>query len=325
MKKQLLIAAVAATMGTAAMADISISGNGKYVYTNTDISTGEAATTANAGTTEINLAIDGKNGDTQAHLEFEIVESGTSDSGSDNPNNKIDVEDQWISTKIGPVNVKMGNWDGSKSANTGEIIENTRSGNKVSVSTTVQGVKLGYWNTPGVGSSDGFTIGGTVSGVNIGIKESPNSYTDVMVSGELAGVTYRFDHYDSDTADADADYATASYAINGVTITGVHAKANTGDVFTETDGVFGTEMDLEQGDVEEASAIKVAGNLAGNAVSIQAGVRKESSGEDNDFTKLVVSRALASGVNAIGTYITTDDVDATTDRNIFKAELNVSF
>jgi len=77
MKKQLLIAAVAATMGTAAMADISISGNGKYVYTNTDISTGEAATTANAGTTEINLAIDGKNGDTQAHLEFEIVESGT--------------------------------------------------------------------------------------------------------------------------------------------------------------------------------------------------------------------------------------------------------
>jgi len=149
MKKQLLIAAVAATMGTAAMADISISGNGKYVYTNTDISTGEAATTANAGTTEINLAIDGKNGDTQAHLEFEIVESGTSDTGSDDNHDKIDVEDQWISTKIGSVNVKMGNWDGSKSANTGEIIENTRSGNKVSVSTTVQGVKLGYWNTPG--------------------------------------------------------------------------------------------------------------------------------------------------------------------------------
>jgi len=36
MKKQLLIAAVAATMGTAAIADVSISGNMKVNYKNTD-------------------------------------------------------------------------------------------------------------------------------------------------------------------------------------------------------------------------------------------------------------------------------------------------
>jgi len=38
MKKQLLIAAVAATMGTAAIADISITGDAKYEYTYTDTS-----------------------------------------------------------------------------------------------------------------------------------------------------------------------------------------------------------------------------------------------------------------------------------------------
>ncbi len=325
MKKQLLIAAVAATMGTAVIADVSIGGNAKYTYTNTDISTGEIATTANAGATEVNLAIDGKNGDTRAHLELEFRQTGTSDTGSADSHDNMDIEDMWVSTKIGSINIKAGNWDGSKSANTGEIIDNSRSGNKVSLSTTVQGVKLGYWNTPGIGTSDGFTIGGTVSGVNIGIKESPNSYTDVMVSGELAGVTYRFDHYDSDTVAGDADYFTASYTVNDVTLTGVHAKANKGNVFTEGDGVFGTEMNLADGDVQEASALKIATTVAGNAVSLQAGVRKEASGEDNDFTKVVVSRALASGVKAVGTYITTDDTNATTDRNIFKAELNVSF
>ena len=315
MKKQLLIAAVAATMTSAAMADVSITGNGKYTYTNTDVSTGETAAVANAGQMEVNLIVDGKHGDTAVHLEHEFKESNASNS----------IEDLWISTKIADVTVKAGNWDGSKDANTGEILDNGRSNDKVSLSTTIQGVKVGYWSTPGDGSGDGFTLGGTVAGVNINIKESPNAYTDIMVDGEIAGVTYRWDHYDSDTTASDADYATASYTVNDVTISGVHAKANTGAVFTETDGVFGTEMDLAEGDVQEANAIKFASTLAGNAVSVQAGVRKEASGEDNDFTKAVVSRTLASGVNAIGTYISTDDVNAATSRDIFKAELNVSF
>jgi hypothetical protein len=313
-------------MGTAVIADVSIGGNAKYVYTNTDISSGEIATTANTGNTEINLAIDGKNGDTRAHLELEFSQGANTvaDSGATVDTN-MDIEDMWVSTKIGSINLKMGNWDGSKSANTGEILDNGRSGNKVSVTTTVQGVKLGYWNTPGVGTSDGFTIAGTVAGVNIGIKESPNAYTDINLSGELAGVTYRWDHFDSDTSNGDADFATASYTVNDVTVSGVHASANRGNVFTETDGVFGTDMDLAEGDVQEASAIKIASTVAGNAISLQAGVRTEATGEDNDFTKVVVSRALASGVKAIATFIATDDVNAATDRNIFKAELNVSF
>ena len=62
MKKQLLIAAVAATMTSAAMADISISGDAKFEYQNVE-ATGNTTNT-NRTNTEVNLKLRGKSGDT---------------------------------------------------------------------------------------------------------------------------------------------------------------------------------------------------------------------------------------------------------------------
>jgi len=317
MKKQLLIAAVAATMGTAAIADISITGNGKYVYTYTDNS--EDTQNTNAGSTEINFAIDGKHGDTTVHVEQEYV--ATNDAGNDN----LDVEDMWVATKVGDVSLKFGNWDGSKSANTGEILDNGRSTNKVSMSTSINGIGLAYATSPDARDSDTFVISATLAGQKVSVKEQSDTYTDFNISGNLAGVDYRFDSYDADAANSSATFTTLSYDTGSVVVSAVVADADAGGVFTETDGVFGTEMDLAEGDVKKASAVKVASTLSGNAVSAQFGSRTEVSGEENDFTKIVVSRTLAGGMNAIATYIQTDDVDATTDRDILKAELNVSF
>ena len=317
MKKQLLAAAVAATMTSVAMADLSIKGNAKYVYTSTDVS--NETNNTNAGSTEVNLAFTGKSGDTTVHVEHEYVAGG--DAGNDN----LDIEDMWVSTKVGDINIKMGNWDGSKSANTGEILDNSRSTNKVSISTSMNGINLGFATSPSSRDSDSIVVSTKVGGQTISIKEQSDTYTDIMLAGTVGGLTYRVDSYDADAANSSATFATASMKIDDITVSMVHADADSGSIFSETDGVFGTEMDLAEGDVDSASAVKLATNIDGNNVSVEFGSRGEASGEDNDFTKVVASRTLAGGMNAIATYINTDDVDATTDRQIFKAELNVTF
>ena len=64
MKKQLLIAAVAATMGTAAIADISLTGDMKVNYKSTDFGNTATASTNNV-TQEGDLVLTGTNGGTK--------------------------------------------------------------------------------------------------------------------------------------------------------------------------------------------------------------------------------------------------------------------
>jgi hypothetical protein len=54
----------------------------------------------------------------------------------------------WVSTKVGPVNLKFGNWTTGLSSNTGEILQNARSGNKAYATTKVGDFTLGYYTVP---------------------------------------------------------------------------------------------------------------------------------------------------------------------------------
>jgi len=133
MKKQLLIAAVAATMGTAVIADVSITGNAKYEYFNTQMTSGADTNTAN---TEVNLLVAGKTGDTSVVANFELNSHGAGSSDT------MDIEDLYMKTKVGDVAVKGGNWALGTTALLGEIDEGGRSSNKVDLSTTIAGVKV---------------------------------------------------------------------------------------------------------------------------------------------------------------------------------------
>jgi ABC-type proline/glycine betaine transport system substrate-binding protein len=129
MKKQLLIAAVAATMSVSAMADISIAGSAKVNYTTTDFD-GTAANT-NKFSREMDLKITGKSGDTTIVMNF-----GDLDNVSDQP----DLEDAYVSTSIGDVSIKTGTWDNGNNA----LRASARGDNKFSASTTMGGVKIAY-------------------------------------------------------------------------------------------------------------------------------------------------------------------------------------
>ena len=319
MKKQLLIAAVAATMGTAAMADISITGNAEYKYTHTDNSTTNATT--NAATTEVNIKMAGKHGDTTVYLDQEFTLSNTS---TEDTNEGMDIENMYLTTKVGPVSVTAGNWAGSTSANTGMIKDNARSANKISASVPAGPIKLGFWTTPGNGSSDGFTVSGSVAGVNIGIKEASNQYTDINVSGEIAGVSYRLDNYDAEATIDDAFYGMVSKEFNGVTLTVNHMEAKRGATLTENDGAFGKIFEGD-GTTYKISRIAGAMDVAGNAVTLAVLNSTEDNGSDNDAVKATVARTLAAGMVVTGTYQNVDNRVADGDTATTSLELDVSF
>ena len=69
MKKQLLIAAVAATMASASMADISITGAGMAKFVTTD--TAGTGTDSHVTSQEMDLKVTGKHGDTTVVMAFD--------------------------------------------------------------------------------------------------------------------------------------------------------------------------------------------------------------------------------------------------------------
>jgi hypothetical protein len=323
MKKQLLIAAIAATMGTAVIADVAITGHAKYVYKNTETSGTTGSLDSALG--EVNLVVDGSHGDTKLHIEQEFNMTGVD-------NGNIDAEDVWMSTKVGDFGIKLGAWDGSTTAITGSILNNARSAQKVYVTTSVADVNLGYWTTPGGVSSEGFTANTTVGGVKIELKDSVQSFTAIRVSGEVAGLSLSHENLDSDTAGKDATMTSAAYTYNGVTLKADQVRADQANGITEDDGIFQQyDEDVSSTganagtDITKITQLSASMDIAGNKVTLYAIEGIENVGTKNNATKIKVSRALAGGTNIIATYTDAENDAATTDTETFTAELNVKF
>ena len=116
MKKQLLIAAVAATMSSVAMADISIAGSAKANVIN-GVSSIEADLniTGKSGATTVvaNISLDsGMNAGTSATNTF--TATGTADTATGSATDAI-VEDLYLTTSFEGVNIKVGEYRSGKS------------------------------------------------------------------------------------------------------------------------------------------------------------------------------------------------------------------
>ena len=325
MKKQLLIAAVAATMGTAVMADISITGKGEYKYTNADTSGTTGST--NTGAAELNLTIDMKHGDTTAQISHEYATDGNT-AGNDT----LDIENAWIATKVGDFGIKMGQWAGSTTAITGDIMANGYSNDKVYVTTSIADVNIGYWMTPADASvNDGITLNTTVSGVKLELKESINAFTSVRVSGTVAGVAISHENVDSDTAGKDATLTSASYTTNGITLKADVLKGDTSAALGENDGRFAQYDEGANGannggtDITEIAQISASMALAGNTITLFATEGVENVGTKNNATKIKVTRSLAGGMALEATYTDAENDGATTSTDTFTAKLSVAF
>jgi len=296
MKKQLLIAAVAATMTSAAFADVSISGAAQM---NINSVSGSDTTYS----TDIDLKIVGKAGDTSATIDMEST--GTDGVTSGTLNHGMKIKNSYVSTSIAGANIKVGNWYGSDS-----LLGNGSNDDaaQISVDYTMNGVKVQYEDGTGA-ASDSVTVSGTVGGVSIS-HEMFDTSTDTSFSTTVAGVsaTYRTRDYDANASDVTS--FEVSTEVSGVTLTYVDVDANeTGSAGTSSDAFFG-----EQTAVKTASGVSASTSIGGNKVTFKA-----YDINDVDTNKLIVSRPMAGGTFE-ATFADTDGSNSSVD-----LELKVSF
>jgi len=335
MKKQIIAAAVAASVSAVAMADISISGNANYEWFSTTTGSANAVYTTD---TEINLNIRGKNGDTTVVADIEIDNHGDGDSA-------IDVENTYISTKVGDVSVKAGNYSSGTSALGGEIDAGGRATNKVSLSTNMAGWTVGYAQDGETVNNDGSSTSasGKVGDVSVRIKEASDTATYVGLSGALAGINYRIDNKDADAANSDVLFVDVSTKVGGATVGYSVLDADSAGKITEGDSsLFGLSINhvdsttitagtsgtaSARGNVATgASQLRVSAPMAGNTLSAKIGTIEDGlgAGSDLDFTELKLTRALASGATLNIVY---DDYDNSTSASteVIEIDLSVKF
>jgi len=315
MKKQLLIAAVAATMTTVSMADISITGGAKINYTNTDY---ELATKndANAFNHDIDLKIVGQSGATKVVI---VMADETSEAAA---SNAFDLEDRYVSSSVGDVNVKVGAWDNGNDF----VSASSRADGKFSANTTVGGVKITY--DAANASDEAVTVSGSMSGVNASYKQE-TAGEEIKLSTTVQGISLAYHADNSDTANSDTSSIEVSGEVSGVTVSYAQANADSGATI---------EGDTWMGDFEGASdaydltadqdvtAIKVSTAVAGNTVSFTRTDIDGVTGENTEINKFMVTRPLASGATFEATYTDlTDAYSTTTDFTKLDLELAVKF
>ena len=289
MKKQLLIAAVAASMTSVAMADISISGSSKVNAVGGEYSM------------EADMTITGKSGDTSVVLDIQ----NTSAAGGDANGNEMNVKNASLATSIAGANIKVGNWYGSDS-----LLGNGSNDDaaQISVDYTMNGVKVQYEDGTGA-ASDSVTVSGTVGGVSLS-HEIFDTATDTKFSTTVAGISATYRTYDADANASDKTSLEVSTEVSGVTLTYVDVDANeTGSAGTSSDAFFG-----EQTAVKTASGVSASTSIGGNKVTFKA-----YDINDTDTNKLIVSRPMAGGTFE-ATFADTDGSNSSVD-----LELKVSF
>lgn len=327
MKKQLLIAAVAATMTSAAMADISISGNAKFEYQNVE-ATG-VAINVNQTNTEVNLKLRGKSGDTTVVMD--IAANGGAAAAAAGQGGTV-VEDMYLTTKVGDVTVKAGNYATGTSSILGEIDNGSRSNNKVTLTTTLGGAKVYVGNAGSSAASTGFTtinnnmfagVKMDVAGVTVQAKKVSDTVDAFGVSGDMSGVGFRLEQKQGTGSNTDVVFGNVTTDVNGISLGYAWIDADADTLIGEDDSsIFAVE---NAGSGDSNSQFTASTSVQGNKVTLKAGtIGFKAATLDRDYTQVTVSRPLASGATATVTYTDKDTADAT-DSQTFEAELAVKF
>ena len=315
MKKQLLIAAVAATMTSVAIADISITGGMKANYKSTET----ANVNVNTITTETDLQVTGKTGGTTVYMELNH-DSSDGLSTADNPN--FNVEDVWMKTSIAGATVKVGTWNGSDSL---VSRDSDRATGKFDVRTTVSGVTVIV-----DGSADAnknITFKGDVAGVAASYKIDDLGADEYKLSTTMNGVTVAYHNVDDLDATASTGKSSlmVSGAVQGFDLSYAQADTDSGATIN-SDSYFGdtTAFATTVAQGSDISGFGISTKIAGNTVSAKS-ITVENTATDTDIVKFVVTRPLAAGATLEVQYTDEDTGTTASSRETFDVELAVKF
>ena len=336
MKKQLLIAAVAATMATASMADISIKGSANIKMAGKDLSTDTF--TAQSSSQNMDVDITGSNGATKviAHLDIDNASStGGTDTSTDG--GTINVDKLYMTTAIGSVNVKAGDWSSCVGMVEG-VQKCTTTNNSISLSTKVGGYTVGVsGGMSNDSANNSFSVSGKVAGLDFKIKDNENTYTNISVKGDVAvgtGTGFYVEHMNRDAADSDATLVAAHTVVNGVTLKAASYEAdvtglasNTGDIRPLGTSLVGDYHTAHADTLVAIKDIKGVGanmDIQGNNVNVVVGEYDTAALNGLDFADIVVTRKLAAGTTLDMSYGKID-TSATADTTNYGAIINVKF
>jgi len=349
MKKQILAAAVAASVSAVAVADISITGATKVNYTYTDK---DNNTTSNGFQNETDLAIVGKNGDTSVVMKLALDEGHKTSNGSATTSttdystaaatvttvththtvtttttdgSSLTLEDVYLTTKVGDVALKVGDWDNGDNG----IRASSRSRNKVQASTTLGGVGLSW--TSGESMGDEVKVSAGLGPVNVSYNMKENDVNDFSLSTELAGFAISHTQLDATTSAGERDKTEISTTAGGIGIK--VGQMNAGSTATITGDSWMGDYEANTGAYElsagmDVTAVELSTSLDGNKVTFRhAAIDKDTSGgADRSFNKIIVTRPLANGTTFEATYTdTTKDGSAADSNQSLDLELAVKF
>ena len=291
MKKQLLIAAVAATMATASMADVSITGSAKANVNNGNASIeSDITVTGKSGATSVvaNFSLDsGMNQGTSVAGTF--TATGTADTNNDTTTDAM-VEDLYLTTSFQGVNIKVGEYRSGAS----ELDQtDAAASQRYNLSTSMGPISVAY---EAKADNHDLTIGGEMAGVSVKHKMKKNDDSETWVSGSFAGVNVAWNQEHIEDGDTNDTAITVSTEMNGVTATYVAIDAESTAVVS--DGYVG-KFSLAAG--KDASAFGLKTSVAGNTVEFKA-----IEIADVDSTKVILTRPLASGATFEATYNDSD-------------------
>ena len=326
MNKKIIAAAVAATMTSVAIADVSITGATKVNYTTTDY---DNTTSSNAVKNETDLKIVGKNGDTQVVIGIEIDDSDSGSAGEQEgtapTGSGVDLEDVYMTTKVGDIAVKVGDWDNGNNFVRGS----DRGLNKMNLSTNIGSLGLSY--DSGHAGTDKVTVSTSVGGFDLKYANQVKD-NEVTVSTTMGGVGINYFGDLNDTANTDRQSIelTGSFGDVGVKVVSIEAESAatiTSDSWAgDFEGASGA-FDLEAG--MDVMAVQLSTTVAGNKVAYtHTSVDKDTKTADKDRTinKVVVTRPLASGATFELTYSDVEeDATAANSYNQLDLELSVAF
>jgi hypothetical protein len=295
MKKQIIAAAVAASMSAVALADVAITGATKVNWTSKD---GGTTGMANSFSSEIDFNVVGKVGDTQVHVNLEN-KNATS----------LAVKNRYLTTNVGGVDVKAGTWFSGDSNLNDAAEQNAR----VSLTTGMGPLTVNYQHEPAdAGDHNEVTVKAAIGGINVSYEmENTDDHKILGLSGDISGVQFAYTDSSSDLATDTNDESGYSLTtdIAGMTVTYQHMESTEG---TTSDGFFGTFDDSDgthnTDKLKEASGFGITTNLAGNTVHVR-NYETTTAGTTSIVkrdTKVIVTRKLASGATAEVTYVTGD-------------------
>jgi len=292
MKKQLLIAAVAATMATASMADVSITGSAKANVNNGNAAIeSDITVTGKSGATSVvaNFSLDsGMNAGSQAASTTDAT--GVQAVGAVTATDAI-VEDLYLTTSFQGVNIKVGEYRSGAS----ELDQTSGAASqRYNLSTSMGPISIAYEATA---DNHDLTVGGEMAGVSVKHKMKKNDDSETWVSGSFAGVNVAWNQEHTDSGDLNDTAITVSTEMNGVTATYVAIDAESTAVVS--DGYIG-KFALTTANTE-ASAFGLKTSVAGNTVQFKA-----IEIADVDSTKVILTRPLASGATFEATYNDSD-------------------